>query len=60
VGKGIVLELKWPIDALTLSETLKIDNNVLDASLQLGKNRRLLRDGDAVPGGAPNSPTRAS
>jgi hypothetical protein len=48
VGKGIVLELKWPIDALTLSETLKIDNNILDASRQLGKNRRVLLDGEAT------------
>jgi hypothetical protein len=47
-GKGIVLELKWPIDALTLPETAKTDANILDACRQLGRNRRMLRDGEAT------------
>jgi hypothetical protein len=47
-GKGIVLELKWPIDALTLPETMKTDSNILDACRQLGKNRRMLRTGEAA------------
>jgi hypothetical protein len=54
-AKGIVLELKWPIDALTLPQTLKTDSNILDACRQLGKNRRMLRDGATVkmPSGWP-------
>jgi hypothetical protein len=47
-GKGIVLELKWPVDALTLPETEKIDRNVLDGCRQLARDRRLLRDGEAT------------
>jgi hypothetical protein len=47
-GKGIVFELKSPIDALTLPETEKTDGNILDACRQRGKNRRMLRDGEAT------------
>jgi hypothetical protein len=46
--KGIVLELKWPIDALTLPETLKTDASILTACRQLEKNRRMLRVGEAT------------
>lgn len=44
--KGIILELKWPIDALTLPETTKIDSGIMDACRQLGKNRHTLRGGE--------------
>jgi hypothetical protein len=47
-GKGIVFELKWPIDALTLPESMKTDDNILDACRQLGKNRRMLKAGEAT------------
>lgn len=43
-GAGLVLELKWPIDALTLPEVMKTDDNILSACLQLGKVRRLIQD----------------
>jgi hypothetical protein len=46
-GKGIILELKWPIDALVLPESLKTDTGILAACRQLGKDRRMLRDGEA-------------
>lgn len=48
IGKGTIFELKWPIDALTLPETLKTDSNIMDACRQLGKNRRMLRDEEAM------------
>ncbi|MFG3545479.1 hypothetical protein [Streptomyces clavifer] len=40
--KGLILEIKWPIDALTLAETSKTDQIIMLASTQLGKVRRLL------------------
>jgi hypothetical protein len=47
-SKGVVLELKWPIDALTLPETMKTDSNITDASRQLGKYRSMLRTREAT------------
>jgi len=43
--KGLILEIKWPIDALTLSETTKTDQTIVLASAQLGKVRRSLETG---------------
>lgn len=48
VGKGIILELKWPIDALTLRDTEKNDDIIVAGSRQLAKCRRALRDGDGT------------
>jgi hypothetical protein len=45
-GKGIILELKWPIDALTLHETEKTDDIIMAGSRQLAKRRRVIRDED--------------
>jgi hypothetical protein len=56
-GRGIVLELKWPIDALTLPETTKTVGSVMGACRQLGKNRRMLRTREAtirMPDGWPS------
>lgn len=47
-GKGIILELKWPIEALTLHETEKTDDIIMAGSRQLAKRRRELRDGDGI------------
>lgn len=47
-GKGIILELKWPIDALTLHDTKKNDDIILAGSRQLAKRRRELRDGEGM------------
>jgi hypothetical protein len=47
-GKGIILELKWPIDALTLHETEKTDDIILAGSRQLAKRRREVRDEDGT------------
>ncbi|MFI8216263.1 hypothetical protein [Streptomyces sp. NPDC085932] len=44
--KGLILEIKWPIDALTLSETSKTDQTIVLASAQLGKVRSSLVAGD--------------
>jgi hypothetical protein len=46
-GKGVVFELKWPIDALTLPEVMKTDDNILAACRQLGNVRRKIEDGEA-------------
>jgi hypothetical protein len=43
--KGLVLEIKWPIDALTISEAFKMDQTIVRASEQLGKVRRSLQTG---------------
>ncbi|MFD4697759.1 hypothetical protein [Streptomyces niveus] len=43
--KGLILEIKWPIDALTLAETSKTDQIVMLASEQLGKVRSSLATG---------------
>jgi hypothetical protein len=43
--RGIILELKWPIDAVTLADTLKVDKIILKGSCQLARCRRDLRDG---------------
>jgi hypothetical protein len=43
--KGLILEIKWPIDALTLAETFKTDQTIVLASVQLGKIRRSLAAG---------------
>jgi hypothetical protein len=56
LGKGIVFELKWPIDALILPDALKTDASIMEACRQLGKNRRMLRKGEAtvkMPSGWP-------
>ncbi|MEU9637621.1 hypothetical protein AB0D80_25095 [Streptomyces tendae] len=44
--KGLILEIKWPIDALTLAETSKTDQTIVLASGQLGKVRSSLVAGD--------------
>ncbi|MEU7597655.1 hypothetical protein AB0B79_32175 [Streptomyces sp. NPDC039022] len=43
--KGLILEIKWPIDALTLAETSNTDRTIMLASAQLGKVRRSLVTG---------------
>ncbi|MFF7194114.1 hypothetical protein ACFZAM_10445 [Streptomyces sp. NPDC008079] len=45
--KGLVLEVKWPIDAVTLRENSKTDELIIRASVQLGRVRGLLRAGVA-------------
>lgn len=55
--KGLILEIKWPIDALTISETSKMDQTIMLASAQLGKVRSSLRVGVAqakFPSGWPD------
>lgn len=44
--KGLIMEIKWPIDALTLAETAKADQIIMLASEQLGKVRSSLATGD--------------
>jgi hypothetical protein len=44
--KGVILEIKWPIDALTLAETSKTDQIIMLASAQLGKVRKALATKD--------------
>jgi transcriptional regulator with XRE-family HTH domain len=46
--REMALELKWPIDALTLHDTKKNDDIILAGSRQLAKRRRELRDGDGM------------
>ncbi|MEU0797829.1 hypothetical protein ABZ342_47850 [Amycolatopsis sp. NPDC005961] len=45
--RGAVFEIKWPIDAVTLPETLKIEGNITAAARQLGHVRKLLREGES-------------
>jgi hypothetical protein len=44
-GRGVILELKWPIDAVTLAETEKTDKIILGGVRQLARCRRALQDG---------------
>ncbi|MGI5527098.1 hypothetical protein ACQEVX_06600 [Streptomyces syringium] len=43
--KGLILEIKWPIDSLTLAETFKTDQTIELAGAQLAKVRRSLAAG---------------
>ncbi|MER7679964.1 hypothetical protein [Streptomyces sp. NPDC096934] len=55
--KGLILEIKWPIDALTISETSKMDQTIMLASTQLGRVRSSLKSGDTqanLPSGWPS------
>jgi len=45
--RGAVFEIKSPIDAMTLPETLKTEDNITAAARQLGRVRELLTEGES-------------
>ncbi|UOZ07722.1 hypothetical protein [Amycolatopsis sp. WQ 127309] len=45
--RGVVFEVKSPIDAVTLPETLKIEENIAAAARQLGHIREILGAGES-------------
>jgi hypothetical protein len=55
-GKGIAFELKWPIDALTLNETQKINTIILKGCNQLAKYRHRLRSEEVTVNFPPRWP----
>lgn len=44
---GVIFEVKWPIDAVTLPEVLKTDDAIVAAARQLGQVRRLIATEEA-------------
>ncbi|MFD5672102.1 hypothetical protein [Streptomyces sp. NPDC127040] len=47
-GVGLCLEIKWPIEALSLAQVVKVENWVTSAARQLDRLRGELREGEAT------------